>query len=103
MANQNLVEFVVAAVGFFFTADMFIKFHVTTPCKSQRGNQQPEVPDGNAVAKNYMLYGGFVVDLVATVPSYIEVKYLKLPMRSLKIDLWCIIPNEWLGGWQAWT
>ena len=60
------------AAGAIFTVDMVLRFHVATPAVATN-TRKVVTPDGYQVAKSYMLHGSFAIDLLATIPSWIEV------------------------------
>jgi hypothetical protein len=52
-------------------ADIFIKFHICIPVKTE--TRSMAYPDGWAVAKNYVLHGMFIFDFLTFLPSFLVV------------------------------
>ena len=77
----------VYVAGIFFTADIFVNFHIAYPKKSHRGETKIEVPDGKQVAKEYVLHGGFIIDLIAVIPAYIEVSSASVIPTSVQSQI----------------
>lgn len=85
----------VLCAGLLFTLDMFLRFHIAVPIKTD--TRVMIVPDGKVVAKNYALKGSFAIDFLATLPSWLEVSR-SLPEVDTQVHLFRGVKDSVLCG-----